>query len=77
VLVEAGERSGTVHQVHESLRARHPVLVPERLLDAVSWLRSLQVEPLLRPWRDAQELNEVIRSREQPAQPALSGSPRW
>jgi DNA processing protein len=43
VLVEAGETSGTVHQVREALAAHKRVFVRENLLrqDGVMWLRSL------------------------------------
>jgi DNA processing protein len=52
VLVEAGEASGTIHQVKEALAVRRPVLVAERMLRgaSVQWVRQLVRRPGVFVW---------------------------
>jgi DNA processing protein len=52
VLVEAGERSGTVHQVREALSCRRRVFVAEALLrgSVVAWVRKLGQHPGVVVW---------------------------
>jgi DNA processing protein len=52
VLVEAGEKSGTVHALREAVRLGRPVLVSERLFRGrgVGWVWELAKNPGLRVW---------------------------
>jgi DNA processing protein len=55
VLVEAGDRSGTIHEVRESLRLKHPVYVAEYLANEVAWLRELRGDGRVVTWAEATE----------------------
>jgi DNA processing protein len=62
VVVEAGEKSGTVHQVRESLAVGRPVLVAESLLQGrgISWARDLVQHPGVFVWAMARDVVEHI-----------------
>lgn len=68
VVVEAGEKSGTVHQVRESLAIGRPVLLAEGLLRGrgVSWARNIVGNRGVIIWatpRDVVELLALSRTR--------------
>ena len=58
VLIEAGEKSGTVHQVQECLAVGRPVLISERLIRSptVQWPRQLWGQRGVCVWGTLEEL---------------------
>jgi DNA processing protein len=62
VLIEAGEKSGTVHQVRESLAAGRPVFIAERLMMSpkVQWARQLWGQRGVFVWGTADEVRGQI-----------------
>ena len=62
VLVEAGESSGTRHQVRECLDLGRPVFVHDALLgsDGPSWLVDLARRGEISPWSCAADLGEAV-----------------
>ena len=63
VLVEAGERSGTRHQVRECLAIGRPVLVPP-LAAGVSWVQELLDAGAVTAWREPSDLRELLGTSE-------------
>jgi DNA processing protein len=63
VLVEAGEKSGTVHQVRESLAVGRPVLLSERVVmnPRVQWARELWGRQGLFVWDTAEDVRWLLR----------------
>jgi DNA processing protein len=63
VLVEAGETSGTIHQVSEALAVNRRVFVREKLLrrHGVAWLRSLVSRRDVFAWTTPEELIAGLR----------------
>ena len=64
VVVEAGEGSGTRHQVRECLRLGRPVLAQRRLVTDVSWLRELHEAGRVAEWDGPNELLAHLYSLE-------------
>jgi DNA processing protein len=62
VLVEAGEKSGTVHAVREALRLGRPVLVSEQLFGGcgVSWVWDLAKNPGLQVWAAPSDVLKLL-----------------
>jgi hypothetical protein len=62
VLVEAGEKSGTVHVVREALRVGRPVLVSEQLFRGrgVSWVWDFAKNPGLYVWATPSDVLELL-----------------
>jgi DNA processing protein len=62
VIVEAGEKSGTIHQVRESLVMGRPVLVAERLLRGrgVGWVRDIVGHRGVIIWATARDVVELL-----------------
>jgi predicted Rossmann fold nucleotide-binding protein DprA/Smf involved in DNA uptake len=62
VVVEAGEKSGTIHQVRESLAIGRPVLVAESLLrgKGVRWVRDLVRSRGVDVWATARDVVELL-----------------
>jgi predicted Rossmann fold nucleotide-binding protein DprA/Smf involved in DNA uptake len=58
VLIEAGEKSGTVHQVRDSLAVGRPVLIAERVMmnPKVQWARQLWGQRGVFVWAAAEEV---------------------
>jgi hypothetical protein len=62
VVVEGGEKSGTVHQVREALAIGRPVLVAEDLLrgPGVTWVRDIVGNPGVIVWATARDVIELL-----------------
>jgi DNA processing protein len=62
VVVEAGEKSGTVHQVRESLAVGRPVLIAEGLLwgRGVTWVRDMLGNPGVIVWATSRDVIELL-----------------
>jgi DNA processing protein len=62
VVVEAGEKSGTVHQVNESLAIGRPVLVAECLLRGrgVTWVRDIVGNRGVIIWATSRDVIELL-----------------
>jgi hypothetical protein len=60
VLVEAGEKSGTRHQVEESLRVSRPVLVRRGLAEDVAWLRRMRDDRKVMEWENAGDVVRLV-----------------
>ncbi len=69
VLVEAGEQSGTRHQVRECLTLRRPVLV-SRSASRVSWVGALVAAHRVAVWDSPSELGALL------GRPQPGGEPR-
>jgi DNA processing protein len=73
VLIEAGERSGTQHQVREAISVARLVLVHTRLIDTVEWVTELVERKLVIPWATTAEVLERLIGKEDPV--ACAGEP--
>jgi DNA processing protein len=63
VLVDAAERSGTVHQVLEAIAVGRPVFVPRRLVGQIGWITDLVNRQLVSPWVTSADLLERVARR--------------
>lgn len=64
VLVEAGEHSGTQHQVREAIGVDRPVLVYEHLVGKVAWVTELVQRNLVTPWTSTAEVLQSLATRD-------------
>jgi DNA processing protein len=62
VLVAAGERSGTQHQVREAIRVGRSVLVHARLVGKVEWVADLVDRGLATPWATTTQMLAVAHA---------------